>query len=65
MPLQDVALQLERRYDVRITVDDPLKNIHFTGTFENESLEQVLNIIRLSIPMQFHIEGKNVEIRVD
>jgi len=63
--LKDLAVQLERRYDVRITVDEQLKNRLFSGTFENETLEQALNIMQHILPIQFHIDGKNVEIYVD
>ena len=61
-PLQTVAIKLERRYNVHITVDDRLKNLRFTGTLEDETLQQVLNIIQHSLPVQFHIEGDNVNI---
>ena len=63
--LQDLAVKLERRFDVHITVDDQLKNDRFTGTFKNESLEQVLRAMQLFAPILFHIDGKNVEISVD
>ena len=63
--LKDLAVQLERRYDVRITVDEQLKNRLFSGTFENETLEQALNIMQHILPIQFHIDGKNVAIYVD
>ena len=63
MTLQDLATQLERRYDVHITVDEQSKNLRFTGNFTNESLEEKLNIIQLSLPMiRFSINGKNVDI---
>jgi len=60
--LQDLSVQLERRFDVRIKVDDRLKERRFTGTFEDESLERILTIIQHSIPFRFNIEGKNVTI---
>jgi len=67
--LKDLAVKLERRYNVHIQVDDQLKNYSFTGTFEDESLEQVLRSIQLSVPIStpilYHIDGKNVYIQVD
>ena len=65
LPLKDLAVQLERRYDVRITVDDRLKNRLFSGTFENETLEQALILLQHILSIQFHIDGKNVEINID
>ena len=64
-PLQDLAVKLERRYNVRIQVDDRLKNRHFTGTLEDESLEQILQYIQISTPILFDIDGKNVYIRIN
>jgi len=63
--LQDLAIQLERRYDVHIRVDDRLKDKRFTGPISNESLEQVLRQLQIAIPFLFRIEGKNVNIYVD
>jgi len=69
VPLQDLAVRLERRYDVRIHVDSQLKNHSFSGTFGNESLEQALRAIQISapvtVPILFHIDGKDVKIYVD
>jgi len=61
-PLKDLAVKLERRYDVRITVDEKVKDLRFSGIFKDETLEQTLNIIQLTIPIQYRIDGKNVEI---
>ena len=63
--LQDLAVKLERRYNVHIQVDDQLKNHNFSGTFENETLEQVLRAIQISAPILYNINGKNVYIHVD
>ena len=65
LPLQDFSVKLERRYNVHIQVDDQLKNHHFSGTFENETLEQVLQAIQLSVPILYQIDGQNVYIQVD
>ena len=63
--LQHLAVKLERRYNVRITVDDRLKDIRFSTTLSDESLEQVLRYIQISIPILFYIDGKNVDIQSD
>ena len=65
VPLQDLAVQMERRYNVRIYVDDQLKNSHFSGSFRDESLEQVLRTIQLSYPILYTIEGGDVYIHAD
>jgi len=65
VPMKDLAVKLERRYDVLIQVDDRLKDYPFSGTFGDESLEQVLHAIQSSapIPILYDIDGKNVFIR--
>ena len=66
MPLQALAVRLERRYDVRIRMDDHLKSHSFTGPIlDGWSLEQVLHLIQLSTPLLYHIDGKDVYIYVD
>lgn len=63
--LQDLAIKMERRYDVSIQVDEQLKNYRFTGTIKDESLEQVLHAMQLSAPILFNVNGKNVTISID
>jgi len=63
--LKDLAVKLERRYDVHITIDDRLKDRRFSGIIEDESLEQVLHTMQHVLPILFHIEGKTVDIYFD
>jgi transmembrane sensor len=37
-----------------------LKKFRFTGTLEDESLEQVLNVMSFTVPINYKIKGKNV-----
>ncbi|NEW85584.1 MAG: DUF4974 domain-containing protein, partial [Mariniphaga sp.] len=37
--------------------DKRLENYRFTGTFINESLEQILNILSLTSPMTYDIKS--------
>jgi ferric-dicitrate binding protein FerR (iron transport regulator) len=63
--LQDLAVKLNRRYDVHILMDEQLKNYRFTGTIKDESLEQVLHAMQLTAPILFKVEGKIVSIYID
>jgi ferric-dicitrate binding protein FerR (iron transport regulator) len=63
--LQSLAVKLERRYDVKITVDERLKNYRFSGTLKDESLEQVLTAMQFSSPILFTVRGKEVTLHVD
>jgi ferric-dicitrate binding protein FerR (iron transport regulator) len=59
----DLAVELERKYDVKIHFSsEALKNIKFTGTLRDESLEQVLAAIRLAAPIEYKVKGKQVEL---
>ncbi len=52
--LGDLAVKLERRYNVSINIlTDGLSNYRFTGIIKDETLQQVLNMIRLSAPIQY------------
>ncbi|NWJ52184.1 MAG: FecR family protein [Bacteroidetes bacterium] len=61
--LEDLAVKIERRYDVKILFgDDRLRSYIFSGVLEDESLEQILNIIRLSAPINYEINQKVVKL---
>lgn len=61
--LSDLAVELERKYDVSIHFEtDALKKIKFTGTLKDESLEQVLAAISLASPIEYKIKGKLVHL---
>lgn len=59
--LDELAVELERRYDVSIRFDnDRLKSYRFTGIIKDESLEQVLNAMSLSAPIEYTLKGKDI-----
>jgi len=56
-PIHTVIKKLEKWYNVEIVLaDKKLENYVFTGTFIDESLEQVLNILSLTSPMTYVIQ---------
>ncbi len=61
--LEEVALQLERWYGVRVTFSDVrLKSNHFSGVFEDESLAQVMHALGLTGDFHYTINKKEVTI---
>jgi ferric-dicitrate binding protein FerR (iron transport regulator) len=61
--LESLAVKLERRYNIRITfADEALKNISFSGTLRDETLEQVLEAVKLSAPVNYTIQKNTVEL---
>jgi len=61
--LSNLLIKLERKYDVTFLYEtDIIKQFRFTGTLENETLTQVLDVIKLSAPINYTLEGKTVNI---
>lgn len=57
-PIETVVNKLGKWYNVDISIADKrLENYRFTGTFIDESLEQILNILSLTSPMTYDIES--------
>jgi ferric-dicitrate binding protein FerR (iron transport regulator) len=60
------AEMLERRYNVNIAYDPAeMHDISFSGTIENETLEQVISILQLSAPLKYKFGKGEVEISLD
>jgi ferric-dicitrate binding protein FerR (iron transport regulator) len=64
--LGSLAVKLERRYNVQIRFAD--RNTQMLGinaVIKDESLEQVLRFLQLSVPIDFKIDGKHVVLKED
>jgi hypothetical protein len=62
----NLAIMLERRYNVKFVYDqNKLQGLSFSGTIENETLEQVLKVLQLSAPIKFEIGRGEVAIALD
>ena len=44
---------------------EELKEYRFTGTFRNETIEQVLQVLRLTAPLQYEIGKGTVTLKLD
>lgn len=61
--LGEIAKSIQRIYNVEIIfASESLKNQHYTGTVNNNSLESVLNIITLTSPVSFQINKQQVTL---
>jgi transmembrane sensor len=59
--LEDLAVMLERKYDVTIHFDEnSLKDLRFTGIIENETIEQILELIKISSNVEYRIDGREI-----
>lgn len=61
---EDIALKMERWYDVQIIFEDKqLAESRFTGTFINETVDQTLEALRFTSPFHYHIDKKKIIIK--
>jgi transmembrane sensor len=55
-PMEDVVKRLSRWFNVEIIFNDPeVESYVYTATFRNETLEQVLKLLKLSAPIDYRI----------
>ena len=63
MSLKDLRILLERKYGVDIEISDKsILNYHYDGTIKNESILEVLEILRETLPIQYKIVGQKIVI---
>jgi transmembrane sensor len=61
--LKDLAVKLERRYGVKILFgNEEVKAIKFTGTIKNETVEQVMQLIKLVSNIEYSIKENVITI---
>lgn len=57
--MEDVVKRLSRWFNVEITINDPeINNYIYKATFRNENLVQVLNLLKLSAPIDYRITDR-------
>lgn len=60
---KNLVILLERKYGVDIEVKNKeILNLHFDGTIKNESILEILKIIKKTLPINYNIEGQKVVI---
>ena len=63
MSLQELFILIERRYGVDIEVEDTrIYDLHYSGTLKNESIIELMDIIRHTQPIQYEIENQKIKI---
>ena len=61
--LEDIGHLIERWFGKKVTIaNESLKGVHYTGNFENETIEDVLSYLKLSKTFNFRIGNDNVVI---
>jgi ferric-dicitrate binding protein FerR (iron transport regulator) len=60
-PFHEVALKLGRWFNADIQIADPsVANYRFTGTFTSESLDQVLELLTISTPIDYSSSQRTI-----
>ena len=63
-PFEEVIYYLEKWYGVKIKLDQSLYYRHnYTFKVKTESLREVMELISVITPIQYHIEGEQVTIK--
>lgn len=61
--LLEIAQKMERWYNVEITFkDEKIKTERFSGTFENEAIQQALDYISIATAFHYTIQGNKITI---
>jgi len=59
--LKSIAVKLSRQYDVKIQFEDAnIEDLRFTGVFNNETIEQILEVIKISSPVNYRIHDREI-----
>ena len=63
MSVKDLRILLERKYGVDIEISDSsILKYHYDGTIKNESILEVLEILRQTLPIKYQIIGQKIII---
>ncbi len=60
------AVNIERKYDVVLVFEDvELEDYKISATLEEETIEQLLNAIRFTVPMDYSIKRNHVYLKIN
>ncbi|MGC9342208.1 MAG: FecR family protein, partial [Bacteroidales bacterium] len=64
MSLKELIIMLERKYGVDIEVaDTSIFKYHYDGTIRNESILEIMDLLQLTLPIQYEIVDNTVKIK--
>lgn len=64
LPLSELVVRLEKRYNQKFKVEDAIKNMPFTFTIKNEDLSNILGLIEKITPIQAIQHENYIELRL-
>jgi transmembrane sensor len=59
LPLSELVIKLEKRYNQKFVVDNEIKNLPYTFTIKNEELSSILSLMEKITPVDV-VQNKNV-----
>ena len=63
MNLKELVVLLERKYNVEIEVKKKeILDLHFDGTIKNETIIEIMDILKKTLPINYKIVGQKIEI---
>lgn len=63
MNMKELIVLLERKYGVEIDVkSNEILKLHFDGTIKNETIIEILEIMKKTLPIDYKIAGQKIEI---
>lgn len=64
MSLKDLAVLLERKYGIEIEIgDQSILNYHYDGTIKDETILEVLEILKHTLPIRYSIVNQKIIIQ--
>lgn len=63
LPLSELVIKLEKRYNQKFLVDDEIKNLPFTFTIKNENLNNILSLMEKITPVDVIQRGNVIELK--
>ncbi|SMC59749.1 FecR family protein [Pedobacter africanus] len=62
-PMSDIAVMLERRFDINVEFkDQEVMKYRYTGIFNDESINDILKIMKITKPFNYKLNGKKLTI---
>ena len=63
MPLNDLVIRLEKRYNQKFKVDREIEGLHYTFTIKTEKLSNILALMESITPIEAIQEGDVINLR--
>ncbi len=63
LPLSELVIKLEKRYNQKFIVDDEIKDLPYTFTIKNENLNSILSLMEKITPLDAIQSGNVIELK--